>query len=204
MKIVNIKNITLTEQELLDLVKEHPTHSALGKELGVHRATVAKAIKTAYPDMRPKAKLYVGLLECMGKRLCSSCHEVHELDNFYRCATTPSGYGTQCKQCAKALAKNHYDPELSSKRIKMWNRENRGHRNYLTRARQAVVKQRTPAWADQEKIKEIYKNCPKGYHVDHIIPLRGNLVSGLHIETNLQYLTAEDNLKKSNKWSIQN
>ena len=201
MKTVNIKNIILTEQELLDLVKEHPTHSALGEKLGVHRATVAKAIKAAYPDMRPKAKLYVALLECMGKRLCSSCHEVHELENFYRCATTPSGYGTQCKDCAKTLAKNHYNPELSSKRTKMWNRENRGRKNYLTRSREEVVRQRTPLWADKEKIENIYQNCPEGHHVDHIVPLQGEKVSGLHVETNLQYLLAEDNLKKSNKGS---
>jgi 5-methylcytosine-specific restriction endonuclease McrA len=62
--------------------------------------------------------------------------------------------------------------------------------------------ERTPAWADNKKIIEFYKNCPKGYHVDHIIPLNGKKVSGLHIETNLQYLTKKENLKKSNKYPI--
>lgn len=62
---------------------------------------------------------------------------------------------------------------------------------------------RTPKWANLEKIKEIYKNCPNGYHVDHIIPLQGNLVSGLHVENNLQYLTAYDNLVKGNKFKPQ-
>ena len=58
----------------------------------------------------------------------------------------------------------------------------------------------TPLWSNLSKIKEIYLNCPKGYHVDHIIPLQGELVYGLHIPENLQYLTAEENLKKRNKF----
>lgn len=62
---------------------------------------------------------------------------------------------------------------------------------------------RTPKWADLEAIKEYYKNCKEGYHVDHIIPLQGKLVSGLHVENNLQYLTAYDNLSKGNKFDIE-
>ena len=57
----------------------------------------------------------------------------------------------------------------------------------------------TPKWANLEKIKEKYKNCPKGYHVDHYFPLQGKNVCGLHVENNLQYLTAEQNISKGNK-----
>jgi len=66
-------------------------------------------------------------------------------------------------------------------------------------ARRAQIANATPKWADLEKIKEIYKNCPVGYHVDHIIPLTNDLVCGLHVPDNLQYLPASENLKKGNK-----
>lgn len=62
--------------------------------------------------------------------------------------------------------------------------------------------QRTPVWADLNKIKEIYANCPPGYEVDHIIPLQGELVSGLHVPNNLQYLTKSENCSKGNRYEI--
>ena len=61
--------------------------------------------------------------------------------------------------------------------------------------------ERTPVWANREAIKSIYERCPNGYHVDHVIPLRGKNVSGLHVADNLQILPAQENLKKSNKYA---
>ena len=59
-----------------------------------------------------------------------------------------------------------------------------------------------PSWADEQKIKDIYANRPEGYHVDHIIPLQGKLVSGLHVENNLQYLTPKQNISKHNYYEV--
>ena len=53
---------------------------------------------------------------------------------------------------------------------------------------------------DVQMIKEFYDNCPKGMEVDHIIPLNGKRVSGLHTICNLQYLTPSANRSKSNKF----
>ena len=66
--------------------------------------------------------------------------------------------------------------------------------------RNASKLQRTPKWADLNAIKQFYLNCPKGYEVDHIIPLQGVNVSGFHVLSNLQYLTKSENSRKRNKY----
>jgi 5-methylcytosine-specific restriction endonuclease McrA len=69
--------------------------------------------------------------------------------------------------------------------------------------RRKDVKGRTPSWVNKAELLEIYAKCPKGFHVDHIIPLKGLIdsrpVSGLHVPWNLQYLTPKANLKKHNQ-----
>lgn len=68
--------------------------------------------------------------------------------------------------------------------------------------RRAKQKQATPGWLTFSQILEIqnvYKGCPKGYHVDHIIPLNGVNVTGLHVPWNLQYLPASVNISKGNR-----
>ena len=72
-------------------------------------------------------------------------------------------------------------------------------KEYEARKRASTL-QRTPSWANLDKIKEIYRTCPEGYHVDHIVPLQGELVSWLHVEYNLQHLPASENIAKSNKF----
>jgi hypothetical protein len=62
----------------------------------------------------------------------------------------------------------------------------------------ALIK-RIPKWADRTKIRNIYKEArEKGMTVDHVIPLRGKLVSGLHVHNNLQILPASVNFSKGN------
>lgn len=56
-----------------------------------------------------------------------------------------------------------------------------------------------PKWANIQDIALIYANTPIGCHVDHIIPLRGKNVCGLHVEYNLTYLLEKLNLAKGNK-----
>lgn len=79
-----------------------------------------------------------------------------------------------------------------------WRAANPKHHLALTTAHKRAVKQRTPTWVDRSALVAVYRNCPVGFQVDHIIPLRGVSVSGLHVPWNLQYLRADDNRRKSN------
>lgn len=84
-------------------------------------------------------------------------------------------------------------------KIKEWKSKNKQVVNFHTRTRQARKLQATPVWVNLEAIKMIYKNCPSGYEVDHIIPLQGKNVCGLHVPCNLQYLTPLENQIKGNR-----
>lgn len=83
-----------------------------------------------------------------------------------------------------------------------WQKKNPGKAKARGMKRLADQIKRTPKWANLNKIREIYELCPSGYHVDHIIPLRGSNVSGLHVEWNLQYLTPSENCSKGNKFDL--
>ena len=73
--------------------------------------------------------------------------------------------------------------------------------------RRAAQIQRTPTWADPDRINEIYRTAADvsaetgiPHHVDHVMPLQGKNVSGLHHQDNLLVVPGAENLSKSNKF----
>lgn len=114
------------------------------------------------------------LLNSIQYKYCSSCCEILPHSEFQNCKSYTDGLSIHCSVC----------------------------RNIKSKEQKKYIRQRTPKWVNIELINNIYHNCPKGMHVDHIIPLRGVLVSGLHVPENLQYLTMEENLFKSNKFLL--
>ena len=89
-----------------------------------------------------------------------------------------------------------------------WKRDNMGYVSHINNIRRAAKIHRTVSWGNDDAIKKIYDeraalNYEHGkgtHHVDHIIPLQGKYVSGLHVENNLQILTAAENLRKGNRY----
>ena len=100
---------------------------------------------------------------------------------------------------------NESNPEKRREIVNGSNRRNSGAVLAKTRRYQLAKDQRVPSWADIEKIKAIYREAERtGMTVDHIIPLRGQLVSGLHVENNLQLLPGSVNYSKGNKFDMEN
>lgn len=97
------------------------------------------------------------------------------------------------------------NPEVRREVTSAYRKRNLAKHAAKTRRRTATKLQRTPAWADHAWIKHAYEvaadmtaKMGEPFHVDHIIPLQGKRVSGLHVYENLQILPESENRRKSN------
>lgn len=104
-------------------------------------------------------------------------------------------------KCAKtrtewALTNKDRREELNAN----WRRRHPAKRAFWEGKRRAIALQATPAWANLELIELIYAEAQhRGMQVDHIIPLQGKQVCGLHVHTNMQLLDKSANARKGRK-----
>ena len=102
--------------------------------------------------------------------------------------------------------------QLNAERVRevarSWGAANRWKTNAWAAAHHAAKLQRTPAWADLNAIKVIYQDATEfreaglEVDVDHIIPLQGEFVSGLHVPENLRVCLSSVNRSKSNTYHV--
>lgn len=155
----------------------------LKEELQVSASTVANLTKDLIPNRpRTTAKLCVYILGLLEYKYCGHCQETKPFSEFRKNKSGTFGLNTYCKNC-----------HLKTTALTQSSRQS---------AYRAAQLQALPGWADLSVIAEFYKNCPIGKHVDHIVPLQGELVCGLHVIENLRYLDAVDNCSKGNKFEI--
>jgi hypothetical protein len=104
---------------------------------------------------------------------------------------------------AREAAYREKNRQACNERIKQWKAKNPDANVFYFHKRRAAQLQALPMWADLDAISSVYKKAQEmgaGYHVDHIVPLISKFVCGLHCEANLQVITAEENIRKNNRW----
>lgn len=109
----------------------------------------------------------------------------------------------KCKEYRKRFSERNPDYD----RIKA--AENPELIRFYAANRRFRIRQAMPPWADLDEIESVYLAAHLAgeqtgimHHVDHIVPLKHNLVCGLHVPANLRVITATENLLKRNKFEV--
>jgi hypothetical protein len=151
----------------------------------------------------------------MGSKKCSCCKEEKSFSLFSKNISRKDGLHPSCKDCKnkgnQKYHSNNRDKEslYSKKYFKSVGKFQTAKICEISARRRARKLQATPKWlsgSDLTAIKCKYsvaamfnKYSDVRYAVDHIVPLQGKTVCGLHVPWNLQVIPVKDNLKKGNK-----
>jgi len=163
--------------------------------------TFHRVMKRNFPEVKlngGEETWFYYFLSIIEYKLCGKCNQIKPYSEYYKDVNNISGITSHCKICRAAQAEGSYSKYYASHQKSYT--KNAGK----IKARNAVAKfkrkQRAVSWTETDEINQFYANCPQGYHVDHIIPLIGKTVSGLHVLANLQYLPAKENFIKGNRY----
>lgn len=154
-------------------------------------------------EFHKNARRYDGL-----QSQCKPCLNAHKKsDNAKR---TERAYYVRNKEAirsrASAYKKNNRELHNIQARAAFKRTGNTAKALARLRAYQARKRKALPGWADLCAIERIYSICAalrwltkQPWEVDHIVPLKSDVVCGLHVEANLQILSKADNAAKSNR-----
>jgi len=140
-----------------------------------------------------------------GFKICNKCKIEYPatLEYFAPVKKNKDGLYSYCRNCHREKNANWY---LKNREIKLaknmkYKKDNPKKLKGYSVIHTKRIKQATPKDIEiQRQIKEIYWNCPKGLTIDHVIPLKNNLVCGLHVPQNLNYLSGSENYSKNNNF----
>jgi hypothetical protein len=142
---------------------------------------------------------------------CNECRRQRERDRrladpeTLRAKDRERGKRERARRNATALKWARQNPDKRKASKAAWDAANQHKRTALAAKRRGLTSRATPPWADLRKIDEVYAEAAAmralgvDVHVDHIIPLQGKTVTGLHVHTNLRLLLAGDNIAKGNR-----
>lgn len=132
-------------------------------------------------------------------------------EEFSKDARMKRGYQGSCKECCKIAFKKWYESKkiVTQAQKRQYKKDHSDKINANNAKRRAARLQRTPNWLTLLHLSQIEmfyasaraltKELGIEFDVDHIVPLQGKNVSGLHVPWNLQVLPAVENGSKSNK-----
>ncbi len=140
---------------------------------------------------------------------CKVCQKKYDSDRFLTKRSvilqqSKSYYESNLEQArAKRAEWRENHKEYAAQYGKLYRQLNPGKELAKTRKYAIAKMQAVPKWLSKAQIQEmqkVYETCPAGHEVDHIVPLQGKNVKGLHVPWNLQHLPKSENRKKSNKY----
>ena len=196
----------ITSTQLLEAILTSINTPDAAKVLNIGEQTINRLLKQYLVPLLGSATggnntWKLKLLSNAELKVCYVCHRCLYHSYFTIGNNTYDKLCGKCKDCISIVNSAFYS-ENKDTYHKKYLAEHIHEYRARNAKRRADVLQATPTWANISRIQEIYKSCPVGYHVDHIIPLINPLVCGLHVEYNLRIIPAKENLQKGNKFNI--